>query len=153
MIWSLKDQVFKKSNSVMVKFCLQPHYSPTSGVGSSLGGAHSGGVGIPNPMQMYQQMMGHKGGGGARGPHPHSADPGRPYGPASSYCQVWPLTQFFMFPFCKKIIQWPGETPFSSVPPSNSSPSRILEGLFKLLTAPFKGPRLSSCIVCRTTEM
>ena len=100
----------------MVKFRLQPHYSPTSGVGSSLGGAHSGGV--PNPMQMYQQMMGHKGGGGARGPHPHSAGPGRPYGPASSYCQVWPLTQFLTVSFLSQ--KFVGETLFFSVPPSNS---------------------------------
>ena len=69
---------------------------------------------------------------------------------------------FFCFLFVKnhwfawRANQWPliGETLFSSVPPSNSldsvsDPWRA----FWADTAPFKGPRLASCVACGTTEI
>ena len=38
------------------------------------------------------------------------------------------------------------------LPATPSSPSRTLEGLFEADTAPFKGPRLASCVASGTTE-
>ena len=76
--------------------------------------------------------------------------------------QVWPLTQFFLFPFCKRnhwfawrANQWPliREILFSSVPPSNSLVS-VLDPrrAFWADTAPFKSPRLALCVAPGTTE-
>ena len=71
------------------------------------------------------------------------------------------ITQFFLFPFCKRSLNclegksmtsiW--ETLFSSVPPSNflisvSDPWRA----FWADTVPFKGTLLASCIASVTTE-
>ena len=77
--------------------------------------------------------------------------------------QVWPITQFFLFPFSKKnhwfawrANQWPlkGETLFSSVPPSNSLVSvSDLRRAFWVDTAPFSGPQLASCVASETTEI
>ena len=60
--------------------------------------------------------------------------------------QVWPLTQFFMFPFFYKIIDlpgWPINDPLSGklfslqfLPATPSSPSLTREGLFIADTAP-----------------
>ena len=57
--------------------------------------------------------------------------------------QVWPLTQFFLFPFCKKKSRGQFNDPSSGkhyslafLPATPSSPSRTLEGLFELTRRP-----------------
>ena len=62
------------------------------------------------------------------------------------YMQVWPLTQFFLFPFCKKIIDLPGgkindpslgkHYSLLFLPATPSSLSWTLEGLFELTRRP-----------------
>ena len=65
--------------------------------------------------------------------------------------QVWPLTHFFLFPFCKKLLIslesmipcWKNYS-LLFLPPIASTPSWTLEGLLEL-TRPLKGPRLHCC--------
>ena len=61
--------------------------------------------------------------------------------------QVWPLTQFFLFPFSGKHYS------LQFLPATPSSPSRTLEELFEADQTPFKGPRLASCVASGTSEI
>ena len=94
----------------------------------------------------------------------YSSHPNHPQQPSATMSrvisnneQVWPLIHFFMFPFCKKIIDLlGGQTPhwgytflFHSSP---SSWSQALEGLFELTQRTSKAINLASCVASRATE-
>ena len=73
-------------------------------------------------------------------------------------CHVCPLTQFFLFPFCKKTILFADPSSgehfsLSLLPTTLLSTSRMLEGVFEQ-THPPPGPStwLASCIAFGTTE-
>ena len=85
--------------------------------------------------------------------------------PPQAIIQVWPLIQFFLFPFCKKsliCLEVKGQIndPFVGrhyslpfLPAAPSSPSPTLEVLFSGFLAVFKDPRHANCVASGTTEL
>ena len=82
--------------------------------------------------------------------------------PHETVCQVWPITHFFLFPFCEKsLICLEGKSMTTHrgntiLFRSSQQLPRLRLGPWRAFwadTAPFKGPRLTSCVASGTTEI